>query len=108
MVKLLFYTICLILRAWSGLSASLARLLTARGIKMGLAARDVNKLKPLADRTGAIVFAADASKPSDVKELFARADSELGEPDVVVYNASSRVSGSLASVDLVLVGQSMP
>ena len=107
MVKLFFYTICLILRAWSGLSASLARLLTERDIKVGLAAGDVNKLQPLADETGALVFAADASKPSDVEELFARVDSELEDPDVVVYNANSRVSGSLASVDSVLVGQAV-
>lgn len=74
---------------------------------MALAARDAEKLRPLADETGALVFAADASKSSVIEDLFTRIDHELGAPDLVIYNASSRVPGPLASVDPGLVEQSL-
>lgn len=101
------YSLGLIVGAGAGISASLARHLTARGVKVALAARDVDKLKSLADETGALVFAADAADARAVEELFTRIDHELGAPDLVIYNASSRVAGPLASVDPASVGQSL-
>ncbi len=101
------YSLGLIVGAGAGISASLARHLTARGVKVALAARDVDKLKSLADETGALVFAADAADAHAVEELFTRIDHELGAPDLVIYNASSRVAGPLASVDPASVGQSL-
>jgi NADP-dependent 3-hydroxy acid dehydrogenase YdfG len=41
----------------------LARRRSALGVVVGLAARDVEKLKGLADETGANTFAVDASNP---------------------------------------------
>jgi NAD(P)-dependent dehydrogenase (short-subunit alcohol dehydrogenase family) len=101
------YQCGLIVGAGPGISASIARRLAAMGIKVGLAARDVEKLKPLVDEIGASAFDADASSPRAIEDLFARVDRELGEPDFVIYNASSRVSGPLSSVDPALVGQSL-
>jgi len=84
------YRIALIVGAGSGISASFARRLAAAGLRVGLAARHVEKLAALASEIGAETFAVDASEPTGVARLFAEADERLGEPDVVHYNASVR------------------
>ena len=84
------YRTALIVGAGPGISASLARGLAAAGLRVGVAARNVDKLTPLAAETGAQTFAVDASQPAGVARLFEDADTRLGEPDVVVYNASAR------------------
>ena len=61
------------------------------GLRIGLAARDVETLKPLAQETAAGVFAVDASQPEQVAKLFLNMEAQIAEPDVVIYNASSRV-----------------
>ncbi|MBE7246670.1 MAG: SDR family NAD(P)-dependent oxidoreductase, partial [Actinomycetospora chiangmaiensis] len=66
------YSRALIVGAGSGLSASLARVLAADGMAVGLAARNVDKLAALAAETGAAVHACDASQPAEVEALFAR------------------------------------
>ena len=55
------YRIALIVGAGSGISASLARGLAAAGLRVGLAARNVDKLAALASETGAATFPVDAS-----------------------------------------------
>jgi NAD(P)-dependent dehydrogenase (short-subunit alcohol dehydrogenase family) len=93
------YKTALIVGAGSGLSASLARLLSISGLKVALAARNPDKLTDLAGETGAKVFACDASKEDQMARLFADVDAVLGAPDVAIYNASFRTRG--AFVDLV-------
>lgn len=87
------YTTALIVGAGPGLSASLARRFTREGLKVALAARNTDKLKPIVDETGALAVAADATQPRDVAELFQTVEQRLGPPDVVVYNASARTRG---------------
>ncbi|MCJ2116045.1 SDR family oxidoreductase [Methylobacterium sp. J-001] len=102
------YQRALIVGAGSGLSASLARLLAADGLKVGLAARNVDKLAALAAETGAAVQACDASDPGAVEALFARLEPALGgSPDVVVYNASGRLRGPVVDLDPAAVAQSL-
>jgi len=93
------YRVALIVGAGSGISASVARGLAASGLKVGLAARNIEKLAPLAAEIGAETFGADASDPAAVARLFAEADRRLGEPDVVLYNASARAHGPIAELD---------
>ena len=93
------YHTALIVGAGAGISASLARGLAAAGLKVGLAARNADKLAPLAAEIGAQTFAVDASDPAAVERLFTDADARLGEPDVVVYNASGRTRGPLVDLD---------
>ena len=88
------YNTALIVGAGPGISASLARQLTAAGLAVGLAARDTAKLGDIVRETGATAFAADATDPAAVAALFAAVDERLGEPDVVIYNASARRAGS--------------
>ena len=93
------YRTALIVGAGAGISASLARLLSARGIRVGLAARDVGKLAALAGETGAQTFAVDAADPASVARLFSEVDGRLGEADAVIYNASGRARGPIAELD---------
>jgi NAD(P)-dependent dehydrogenase (short-subunit alcohol dehydrogenase family) len=101
------YRTALIIGAGPGISASLARRLSKIGLKVGLAARDVEKLKPIAEETAAAVFAVDASQPEQVEKLFQDMDGRLAEPDVVIYNASARVAGPLSAVDPAAVQQAL-
>jgi NAD(P)-dependent dehydrogenase (short-subunit alcohol dehydrogenase family) len=99
MAQELPYRTALIVGAGSGLSASLARSLRHEGLKVGLVARDAGKLAGLAKDIGAETFSADASDPSAVARLFEEVDGRLGEPDLVIYNASARMPGALAELD---------
>jgi NAD(P)-dependent dehydrogenase (short-subunit alcohol dehydrogenase family) len=89
----------LIVGAGSGLSASLARLLAAEGMRVALAARDPGKLAGLARETGAEVHACDATLAEQVNSTFEAMEKKHGTPDLVIYNASYRVRGPLAGLD---------
>ena len=93
-----FHT-ALIVGAGSGLSAALARALAAEEIKVALAARSTDDLKPLAKEIGAQAFACDASKRADVDKLFADLDAGFGAPEIAIYNASFRTRGPLLELD---------
>lgn len=84
----------LIVGAGNGLSASLTRLLAGEGLRVGLAARNVDKLRDLATATGAVTAACDAGDAEQVAALFDTMDVQLGgPPDIVIYNASGRARG---------------
>ena len=93
------YSTALIVGAGPGISASVARGLAAAGLKVGLAARDIDKLEALAGQIGAERFAVDATDPARVAHLFEAAEARIGAPDVVLYNASARAPGPIAEVD---------
>ena len=102
------YRRALIVGAGSGLSASLAQLLSASGLRVGLAARSTDKLADLAGETGAATHACDASKPDEVERLFSAMEGALGgAPDVVVYNASGRLRGPVVELDPAAVAQAL-
>jgi NAD(P)-dependent dehydrogenase (short-subunit alcohol dehydrogenase family) len=93
------YRTALIVGTGPGISASLARSLAGFGVKVALAARNVQKLDALVKDTGAQAFAADASDPDSVAELFDQVSERIGEPEIVVYNAGARAHGPLAELD---------
>lgn len=101
------YTTALIIGAGNGISAALARQLSSAGLRVGLVARNTDKLTTLTAETGALAFAADASDPAAVTRLFDAVDAGLGEPDVVIYNPSLRVPGSIAEIDAEAVRKSL-
>lgn len=100
-------TTALIVGAGSGLSASLARLFAAEGMTVALASRQTDKLSTLSQEIGAVSFAADASKPDDVNQLFHDVEQKLGVPTVVVYNPSWRIRGSLVELDPIEVAKTL-
>jgi NAD(P)-dependent dehydrogenase (short-subunit alcohol dehydrogenase family) len=92
------YSRALIVGAGKGLSAAIARVLSREGLQLALAARNIEKLAPLCNETGARAFACDVAEPEQVATLFELMDQSLGPADVVVYNASARVRGPFASL----------
>ncbi|MEX0370336.1 MAG: SDR family NAD(P)-dependent oxidoreductase [Tateyamaria sp.] len=86
----------LIIGAGSGLSASLARQLHGRGYNVVLAARNTDKLAPLAAETDARTVALDGSDPEAVSELFSSISNRLS---VAVYNPSARQRAPLVDLD---------
>ena len=103
------YASALIVGVGSGLSASIARLFHAEGgMRIGLAARSVDKLHALVAETDAVAHACDATKPAEVEALFAAIDRAFGAgPDVVVYNASARARGRFVDLDGAAAAQAL-
>jgi NAD(P)-dependent dehydrogenase (short-subunit alcohol dehydrogenase family) len=93
------YSTALIIGAGPGISASVARALAAEDVKIGLAARDVEKLAPLAKQIGAETFGADATDADGVAALFDHVEGKLGPLDIVLYNAAARVPGAIIDLD---------
>lgn len=84
--------LALIVGAGSGLSGSLAKLCAAQGMRVALAARNVEKLKSFG---AASLHRCDASDASQVKALF----ESIATPELVLYNASYRARGPLLSLN---------
>ena len=93
----------LIVGAGLGLSSSLAKCCADQGMKVALAARNLDKLEAIARETNAELYQCDASSVDDVAELFARLDASIGTPEMVIYNPSSRVHGPVQELDPVKV-----
>jgi NAD(P)-dependent dehydrogenase (short-subunit alcohol dehydrogenase family) len=102
------YRSALIVGAGDGLSASVARVFAGAGMKIGLAARNIEKLTRLSDELGAVTHACDVADPGQVEALFSTMDEALGgPPDVVVYNPSARVRGMLVDLDRAAVAHAL-
>ena len=99
------YKHALIVGAGSGLSASLARVFSAEGMKLTLAARSTNDLGALCSETGATAKTCDVLSEADVDALFS--DFENNEPDVVVFNPSARVRGPITRISRADVKQTV-
>jgi NAD(P)-dependent dehydrogenase (short-subunit alcohol dehydrogenase family) len=93
------YRSALIVGTGPGLSASLARLFAAEGLKVALAARNRARIAGLAAESGAVAHACDATNPAQVADLFTALDAADATPDLVVYNASGRVRGPVTELD---------
>lgn len=89
----------LIVGTGPGLSASLARLFTRKGLQVALASRNPDRLARLAEETAAVTFACEATEPDEVAGLFEAVVATIGEPDIVVYNASARARGPVTDLD---------
>ena len=89
----------LIVGVGQGLSASLARLCLLKGMKIVLAARNIEKLEDLKKETNAETYKCDSTDIESVKNLFERIDKTIGTPNLVIYNPSARLKGSITELD---------
>ena len=89
----------LIVGAGAGLSASLARLCFSKGMKVILAARDISKLENLKKEVKGETYKCDSSNIDSVKNLFKETDKKIGTPNLVIYNPSARLKGSIIELD---------
>ena len=89
----------LIFGAGDGLSAALARRFTREGVKVGLVARQPDKLAALAGSVKGLVLKGDVSVSADVSRVFTEFETQVGAPDIVAFNPSFRVRGPIAEID---------
>lgn len=101
------YRTALIIGTGPGISTSLARRLRSLGVEVGVAARHVEKLQPLAAQIGAHAFGVDAAIPASVAEVFRSASGRMGDIDLVAYNAGARTPGPLVELDPSAVEKAM-
>ena len=92
----------LIVGVGPGLSSSIARLCASRKMKVILAARNIEKLENLKKEIDAITISCDASDIKSVRNLFKEVD-KIGVPNLVIYNPSMRVKGSITEIDAIQV-----
>jgi short-subunit dehydrogenase len=71
-------------------------------MKVILAARDIKKLENLKKEIDAITISCDASDVKNVQNLFKEID-KIGVPNLVIYNPSMRVKGSITEIDAIQV-----
>lgn len=101
------YKTALVVGAGPGIGASVARALTAAGLKVVVAARNPDRLRDVASASDAIGLEVDATDPASVAHPFEQTERAIGVPEVVLYNASGRVRGPLTELDPELVRRSI-
>lgn len=86
--------VALIVGGGPGISASCARLFSAAGMHVAVAARNPDKpvLAQLEKEHGVRRHACDAADPDSVEALFTRVNEELGRPTLVVHNIDGRTA----------------
>jgi len=89
----------LIVGAGTGLSAAVAHLFADQGMRVALAARRPTKLSNLAKEIDGTAYLCDATDGASVDALFEAVTSEMGPPDVVLYNPSARVRGAIETLN---------
>lgn len=92
--------IVLIVGVGPGLGASLGRRFAKAGAKVALASRHLEPVQEIASEYSASAYACDATEEQSVLDLYAAVERDLGEPTVVVYNASGRVRGSVLDIEV--------
>tara|TARA_B100000902_G_scaffold114493_1_gene115531 strand:+ start:420 stop:1109 length:690 start_codon:yes stop_codon:yes gene_type:complete len=90
----------LIVGAGKGLSYSLGKLFNSHGYRIGLVARDINKISHLSEEINASLFQFDVSKPDSVHKLFKDVDQKLPNLDLVIFNPSKRFSGKIEELNV--------
>lgn len=81
-----------------GLGLALARRFAAAGLKVAISSRDAAKLQGL---TGPNLhpYACDVGDATGVARMFEAVERDLGDPSLVVFNASQMVRGSILDLD---------
>ncbi len=85
-----------------GLGWALAKRCLSESMRVGAVARDEAKLQSLIMSAGAgdiRPYAADVSNAEHVARVFEAVDRDLGEPDLVVFNAGAFQRGNVIDID---------
>src|SRR5580658_9724779 len=91
--------VCVVVGVGPGNGAALARRFAAGGYAVALLARRTEFTQKLAlDLPGAKAYACDVGDSASVDRAFAAIREDLGEADVLVYNAGSGVWGNVEEV----------
>lgn len=97
-------TVCLIVGVGPGIGEALARAFAYQGYDIGLITRNVARLGEVMGEIAVLgrraqAYAADASDERALRAAIARAESELGSVEVLIYNAAQPRGGRPLSLD---------
>jgi NAD(P)-dependent dehydrogenase (short-subunit alcohol dehydrogenase family) len=91
--------VCVVVGVGPGNGAAFARRFAAEGFAVALMARRTELIQELASSlAGARAYACDVADAASVQRAFAEVRKDLGEVDVLVYNAGSGVWGTVEEV----------
>ena len=95
--------VCLIVGAGPGIGQSVAQAFARDGHDIALAARSLDKLRafqPALDKLGAKskLYAVDAGDEAALRGLFEQVRTDLGDPEVLVYNPASHGTGKATTL----------
>jgi NAD(P)-dependent dehydrogenase (short-subunit alcohol dehydrogenase family) len=91
--------VALIVGAGPRTGGAIGRLAAAEGMQVALAARTPDRIAGLASEIGAKTYGCDATQRDQVDRLFAAVESDLGVPDLVVFNPAGRVAGAIQDIE---------
>jgi len=91
--------VCAVVGVGPGNGAALARRFAAEGFAVALLARKTELIQEIASTlAGARAYACDVGDAASVQQAFAAIRTEMGNVDVLVYNAGSGVWGNVEEV----------
>lgn len=91
--------VCVIVGVGPGNGAALAARFAQAPYQLALLARSTQVIQPLADELNdAHAYACDVSDEASIQQTFAKIREELGDIEVVVYNAGSGSWGSIEDI----------
>ncbi len=91
--------VCAVVGVGPGNGAALARRFAAEGFAVALLARKTELIQEIASTlAGARAYACDVGDAASVQQAFAAIRTEMGNVDVLVYNAGSGVWGTVEEV----------
>lgn len=96
-------TVCVIVGFGGGVSLGVARAFAKEGYTLALMARTLSKLEAhcstlSAEGYQAYPFAADAGSQASLTQAFDQVRSQLGDPEVLIYNAAAFLPGQPTEV----------
>jgi NAD(P)-dependent dehydrogenase (short-subunit alcohol dehydrogenase family) len=91
--------IALIVGAGPRLGLLIGKACAADGMRVALAARSPAKIAEAASAFGARAYACDATQRADVERLFESVGTDLGAPDLVVFNPAGRLAGPIETIN---------
>lgn len=101
--------VALITGGSSGIGLATAERFLLEGAKVAIVGRDTGRLEKAAQKLlggdsvaagDVVTFAGDVSRPADVEAMVAAAIKALGQLDIVVSNAGTRLPGNFDTLDL--------
>ena len=95
--------VIIITGASSGIGLATARLLSAQGARLALAARSTQKIKMLSkELPDSIAVTTDLTKISEIKRLVKRTTEHFGRIDILVNNAGQGYDAPIEKTDLTI------
>lgn len=85
--------------AGTGIGAATARTLAARGARVALLGRRIDKLTAVAEEFDGLAIATDVSDPRAVAAAFEEVTRRIGAPDLVVANAGAMLAAPFDDAD---------